>query len=351
MASKREMTGKPAVIKEVNRGLLKDALSQMGQATRVELSKRTGISQPTVNVLMREMADNREVLCLGAGDSTGGRKAVVYALNRKRFHIVSVIVRKDYFAYCVFDLQLQMEEQGRIPREEKISYTSQLCCILREKIRNTENVQAASVGVPGAVSGEGKVFAIPQIPEWEQFQLQSCLEKECGLQVKVMNDINATAIGYLASERLSVPGQQENNPKDPVRKLVYLHVEGPGLGAGIVIDGELYMGCSSFAGEVGYMKLGETSLEQQLTEADEEERAGLLAKVLINMICVLNPQTVVLGGDITASMVHEIQKRCFSCLPEGSVPDLTMISDNGKKYFLGLGRAGLDLLDHQLRLN
>ena len=57
MASKKEITGKPTVIKEVNRGLLKDALSRMGQATRVELSKYTGISQPTVNVLIREMTE------------------------------------------------------------------------------------------------------------------------------------------------------------------------------------------------------------------------------------------------------------------------------------------------------
>ena len=351
MTSKREMTGKPKVIKEVNMGLLKDALSQMGQATRVELSKRTGISQPTVNVLMKEMVENREVLCLGNADSTGGRKAVVYTLNRKRYHIVSVIVRKDFFEYGVFDLKLQMETKGQIPREEKVSYTKQLVCILQDTIHKTADVQAVSVGVPGAVSREGKVFAIPQIPEWEQFQLQSCLEKECGLQVKVMNDINAIAIGYLTSEMLSVTVPQENNSTDPVRNLAYLHVEGTGLGAGIIIYGKLYMGCSSFAGEVGYMKLGDTSPEQQLTGADDGKRAELLSKVLVNMICVLNPEKVVLGGEITAPLVKEIQQRCLACLPEGAAPGFSMISDSGEKYFLGLGQAGLDLLDHKVRLH
>ena len=335
MAPTREMTGRPNVMKEVNKGLIKDALSQMEQATRVELSKRTGISQPTVNVLMREMEENGEVLCLGSADSTGGRKAEVYALNRKRYHIVSVIVRRDYFEYCVFDLQLQMEEHGQILKEEKVSYTKQLTRLLLKIIRKTDDVQAISVGLPGAVSKEGKVFAIPQIPEWEQFTLQSYLEQKFALQVKVMNDINAIAIGY----------------PNPVRNMVYLHVEGTGLGAGIIIDGALHMGCDSFAGEIGYMQMGETSLEQQLMGADEGKKAGLLCKVLVNVICVLNPQKIVLGGEVTDSLVNQIKEKCLTCLPIGVAPDFSMISGGGDNYFMGLGKAGLGLLNHQVRLN
>lgn len=351
MTSTREMTGKPTLIKEVNIGLIKDALSRMGQATRVELSKKTGISQPTVNVLMKELTEKGEVLCLGNANSTGGRRAEVYTLNGKRYHIVSVIVRKDALEYCIFDLQLQKEVQRQIPREEKVTYTEQLVSLLREIIRKTPDVRAVSVGVPGAVSAKGEVFAIPQIPEWEQFALQSHLEEECATQVKVINDINAIAIGYLASEMLSVSFRQEDGSRHPVRNLIYLHIEGTGLGAGIIIDGKLYPGCSSFAGEVGFMQIGEASMEQLLMGADEAQRAGALSKVLINMICVLNPEKVVLGGNVTASLVSTIQKQCSVCLPDGVAPEFAMISDSGEQYFMGLGQTGLGLLDHQVRLN
>lgn len=343
MASDKEMTGKPTLIKEVNIGLLKDALSKMGQATRVELSKKTGISQPTVNVLMKEMTQKREVLCLGNADSTGGRKAEVYTLNRKRYHIVSVIVRKDRLEYCVFDLQLQQEVHRQVPKQETLSYTEQLVGLLQTIILETPDVQAVSIGVPGAVSREGKVFAIPQIQEWEQFSLRSFLEEKCALQVKVINDINAIAIGYLTSEMRSV--------SCPARNLIYLHVEGSGLGAGIIIDGKLYPGSSSFAGEVGFMQIGETSTEQQLTGADEMKRVGLLSKILINMVCVLNPEKVVLGGNITTALVNRIEKQCRNCLPDGVAPDFSMISDSAQQYFMGLGQSGLALLDHRIRLH
>lgn len=97
-----------------------------------------------------------------------------------------------------------------------------------------------------AVSKQGEVFAIPQIPEWEHFGLQAYLEKVCSRKVMVMNDINAVAMGYLAGERMNGPYTGEDG-KLPVRNLVYLHVEGTGLGAGIIIDGRLYSGCNSFA--------------------------------------------------------------------------------------------------------
>lgn len=351
MTSTREMTGKPTLIKEVNIGLIKDALSRMGQATRVELSKKTGISQPTVNVLMKELTEKGEVLSLGNANSTGGRRAEVYTLNGKRYHIVSVIVRKDALEYCIFDLQLQKEVQRQITREDKISYTDQLVSLLREIIRKTPDVRAVCVGVPGAVSDYGEVFAIPQIPEWEQFALQSYLEEECALQVKVINDINAIAMGYLTSEMLTISFRQEDGSRHPVRNLIYLHIEGTGLGAGIIIDGKLYSGCRSFAGEVGFMQIGEESMEQLLMGADDVQRAGVLSKVLINMICVLNPEKVVLGGNVDTSLVSAIQKQCSACLPDGVAPDFAMLPDSGEQYFMGLGQTGLGLLDHQVRLN
>ena len=350
MTSNNDMTGKPTVIKEVNRGLLKDALAQMGQATRVELAKRTGISQPTVNVLIKEMTEQGEVLNLGSADSTGGRKAVVYTLNQKHYHILSVVVRKEELEYCIFDLQLQKETREKREIDTNGSYTGQLATFLQEILKNVPDVRAVCVGVPGAVSQQGEVFAIPQIPEWEHFRLQAYLEEVCSRKAMVMNDINAVAMGYLAEERMkgSYIGESE---KAPVRNLVYLHVEGTGLGAGIIINGRLYSGCNSFAGEAGYMQIGCGNLESQLTGADDAKRETILSKVLVNLICILNPEKLVLGGEITEGMTRDIKEQCNQWLPDGVVPAFALIPDSMEQYFMGLGQAALDLLDNQIRLH
>ena len=54
MTRKKELTGKPAVMKEINISLIVDALQTLGSASRVELCNYTKISQPTVNQLIRE---------------------------------------------------------------------------------------------------------------------------------------------------------------------------------------------------------------------------------------------------------------------------------------------------------
>ena len=92
MRKDNEITGKPTVLKELNIGLIKDALGSYGQATRVEIARMTGISQPTVNMLIRELTEDGTVINLGAAPSTGGRRAEVYTLNQKKFAIALVAV-------------------------------------------------------------------------------------------------------------------------------------------------------------------------------------------------------------------------------------------------------------------
>lgn len=194
MQQKGDLTGKPALMKELNIGLIKDALSKYQQATRVELSAITQISQPTVNVLISQLLKEKVVVSLGMAKSTGGRKAEVFALNNKRFCIASFIVTETYFEYIVTDLELNEETSGKEKRDVQISYLEQLCRLIKGILFANKYVKAITVGVPGAVSAAGEVFAIPKIPEWERFNLQIFLEREFSLATAIINDINAVAV-------------------------------------------------------------------------------------------------------------------------------------------------------------
>ena len=339
--ARKEMTGKPAVLKGVNIGLIKDALLRMGQATRVELSRETGISQPTINVLIKELTEQEIVRSLGAGDSIGGRRAEIYALNWKRNHCIAIAADQSGFQYCVFDLALDKESAGTFTRQDGKNYTEQLTELLGTLLAQTEDVTAIAIGVPGAVSSTGQIFAIPQIPEWEQFELRSYLEEKYGINVVVANDINAIAMGYFKAEQ---------SAGSSVTELVYFHVGEKGLGAGIMIGGKLHCGCNSFAGEVGYMQVAPDSIESQLSKMCDEERGKLLSKVITNTICVLDPQQIVLGGRVTKAMAEQIGKTCQESLPLKRMPMFTCISDSRDYYFGGLGTLGQELSDHRIRL-
>lgn len=340
MQQRNDLTGKPSLMKELNISLIKEALTKHESATRVELSSITGISQPTVNLLIRQLLKDRTVVSVGTIQAARGRKAEVFSLNTKRCRIASVIVTKNAFQYAISDMNLNIEASCVIPRDNNRTFSQQLCEIIQQISENNQYVQAVSVGIPGAVSEAGQVFAIPHIPEWEKTNLKKLLESQFKLPILIMNDINAIAVGYACSFRTGV------------QNMVYLHVEHNSIGAGIIINGRLYTGFSSFAGEVGYMQTeAGTSAEEILPTAGPAQRIALLGAVAANIICVLNPEKIVIGGtDIPDSLYEYVQKGSFMQLPESIMPQIVVIDSDPGYYLRGLGEMGKRHLDTGVHL-
>ncbi len=340
MQQRNDLTGKPSLMKELNIGLIKDALTKYQSATRVELSSITGISQPTVNLLIKQLLKERTVISVGTIQAARGRKAEVFALNNKRYRIASLIVPESNFQYAISDMNLNREASATFPRNPDSTFSEQLCSIIRLMLEQNKYIRAISVGVPGAVSETGQVFAIPHIPEWERVNLKNLLEREFGLPVLIVNDINAIAVGYAGSVQTGV------------QDLVYLHVENNGIGAGIIINGRLYSGFTSFAGEIGYMQVASgKKAEDMLTNSSPAQRTALLGAIAANIICVLNPEKMVIGGkDIPDSLYEHVQKGSFMQLPEEIMPQIVIIDSNLDFYFQGLGEMGKKLLDKDIHL-
>lgn len=337
LPEKPELTGKPALIKEVNIGLIKEALEKLGKASRVELAAFTGISQPTVNLLVSRLTTEGVVVSAGMAESTGGRKAEIFTLNRKRFGIVTVIVKEESFYYTVMDMELQEMTKGETKMTGK-DRTQQLFDLLGEVLKANSFVGAIALGVPGAVSKEGVVFSIPRMPEWEGSNVKRLLKEKFSMPVVVINDINAIVQGYAAGN-------------SGVQDMIYVHAQN-GLGAGILIGGKLYRGFTSFAGEIGYMQVDAPGKERCPGDWKEEWiTVPFLTKVLINLICVLNPQQIVLGGEkITEDMFADICVCCRKELPEEVLPRFSRIESGMEYYLYGLGELGRRLLDKKRRI-
>lgn len=339
MADRNEITGKPTVLKELNIGLIKDALKKSGQATRVELSKQTKISQPTVNLLVNELLADKTVISLGAAKSTGGRKAELYALNMKKAKAALVIVRECCFEASIADMGLAEEQREQIRRDKRQSYLQQLVGILQKMRQESPDISAISVGVPGAVSEEGEVFAIPPIPEFEHFALRASLESRFGMPVRVTNDINATTFGYRLLH-------------EEAKNLVYLYTEGKKLGAGLILNGILYPGVGSFAGEVGYMQLGGRSVEE-IMEGEENTWSllDLLAQVAVNLVCMFNPEKIVFAGrEDMEQLLPKLIQECRRMLPAVALPDMDIAEPQKDYYLKGLSGLGVALLNQDIHI-
>ena len=206
------------------------------------------------------------------------------------------------------------------------------------RVRNLK-VSGIGVGAPGMTrSKEGVVEWSPSL-NWRRFPLKEKLEEHFGLPVAVDNDVNQAALG----ESWFGVGQG-------VKDMVLIAI-GTGAGAGIIIDGALYRGHDESAGEVGYMLTGRDelgkkynrfgALESKVSGTGVVERArhllagerssdelrtltsfevfdaarrneawacrvvadtvDFLSVSIANIVAVLNPELVILGGEIASS--------------------------------------------------
>jgi glucokinase len=107
-----------------------------------------------------------------------------------------------------------------------------------------DQVRGIGLGAPGAVDTEsGKVIFAPNLPDWHDIAIKKSLEKMLDVPVFLENDGNICTLGVHQVELAGKP-----------KHMVGIFI-GTGIGAGLILDGKLYSGFNKTAGEVGHMVL------------------------------------------------------------------------------------------------
>lgn len=106
-----------------------------------------------------------------------------------------------------------------------------------------KQIRGLGIGAPGACDPDtGTVIFAPNLG-WKNFPLKKELEKRLPFPVFVENDCNLQTLGVYEKELKAKP-----------RHMVGIFL-GTGIGAGIILDGKLYRGFNRTAGEIGHMVL------------------------------------------------------------------------------------------------
>ena len=159
-------------------------------------------------------------------------------------------------------------------------------------------VQAIGIGFGGPVDCQrGRVVTSHQVAGWSGFPLRQWFARQFHLPVVIENDSNCAA---LAEARCGA-GQGH--------RIVFYTNVGTGVGGGLVVDGRLY------SARYGAMELGHTRWpDRQKFPTVEKLAAGLaiengqstvaqsarvMGVAVANVITLLNPDVVVVGGGVT----------------------------------------------------
>lgn len=94
-------------------------------------------------------------------------------------------------------------------------------------------------------SAEGVIYSPPNLPGWDNVPIVDIFQKKYGIPTAIQNDANACAL----AEWLMGAGKGTRN-------MVFLTF-GTGMGAGLILNGQLYSGTNDLGGEVGHIRLEE----------------------------------------------------------------------------------------------
>jgi len=346
----RTNTATTRAVSQVNRTALVQTLRTDGPMTLTELQARTGLSPATVNRLVESMRREGLVVDVGVAASTGGRPPRLIGYNARASAVIAVDLGARTIDAALYDLsgeQLVAERaatQDDGTGEDSANVFDRVAELVERLIGSATELgapcRAIAVGVPGTVRTDtGMVEFAPSL-RWWNMPLADLLAERVGIPVVVENDVNLRA---LAEHRFGAGRGMST--------MVVLAV-GTGVGAGLIVGGELYRGAQGGAGEVGYLLMSRDSVARPWPGfGDLESRVGgpAIARRAAAGSTRLDAAEVVArvrGGDETASaLFREVVDDLAVAVANLSVvlnPEAVVLTG-------GVGDAAADLLLPALR--
>jgi predicted NBD/HSP70 family sugar kinase len=285
--------------------------------SRARLVAETGLTKATISSLVDELSTRGWIRSGGQNQEGIGRPRQLLVPNADQGFIVGAEINVDYLAVLVVDFACHERRLARIPLDiaqlGPVAAVRQLARQLLDAVASLDadphRILGVGLAVPGVVGPNSILVVAPNL-EWENVDVGSVLETELrrelgdGVPIIVENEANLAALA-----------EQSFGSCASVRNFVYLSSE-QGVGAGIVVDGEVFRGTHGAAGEVGHVTIdphgprcqcGKLGCWQVFTSQsalgtlplDEATRVQLeryLAIGLGNLVQMYDPEVVVLGG-------------------------------------------------------
>lgn len=228
-----------------------------------------------------------------------------------------------YIKHAIIDENGSIIEKDKAPTiKEDTDILENIKSIIRNKIVNYD-VDGICISSAGIVDGkQGKIILATMIPNYSGLELKRELEDAFNIKCEVENDVNCVGIAE------SWIGEAKGSSSS-----ICLAI-GTGVGGCIIIDGKLINGFSNSAGELGYLhirdsrfsqiattsalvkKVSERKQSEKLISGEEifelakagdevcvEEIYNMLENLslgIANIIYILNPEVIILGGGIMA---------------------------------------------------
>ena len=291
--------GNRDLIRAINRSTILNVIKMHAAIPRAEIARLTGLSPATVSGIAAELIQENLVFEKETGDSSGGRRPIMLAINPHGGCVVGIKLMEDHALGALTDLEATpLGKLSYSLTDTSPAAVSQALSELVSELLNTSenpapNLMGVGVGLAGIVdSAQGLVRQSPFFG-WTDVPLRELIQDRVNVPVYLDNDVNTLAF----AEKWFGAGRGIDN---------FLVVTfGRGIGLGIVVNGQFLHGARGSAGEFGHtvvqpggelcacgkrgcleMYASEPAMLRQSAEAFQQGRLSSLPKTPEEMVAL-----------------------------------------------------------------
>jgi predicted NBD/HSP70 family sugar kinase len=324
------------LMRKNNKSYILAYIRKNGPVSKKELADQLVISITSVTTFINELIHENKVVPCGNAKSTGGRKSELFKPNPDAFYVIGCDLQVDRLVTVLInfngDRLASSQHQYEHPDEWKIAELlngaiRQICADNRIP---PEKLAGIGISLPGVVNHATGVADSATQLDWKHVDLRSLLHFK--LPVLIENEANAGVVG---ESYYGIAKGLEN--------VIYISA-GKGIGAGLMLNQRLYYGQNHLAGEFGHLIIEPDGLpcpcgkdgcwvryasthallrsylensgidlqsyEQFLAALSQQDPFALqaveevgkyLGLGIANLINSLNPEMILLGGEITGT--------------------------------------------------
>lgn len=246
-------------VRQINEISVLRIIRDEGPISRSEVARVMGVSKVIIGGIVKRLLETKILFEIGKGVSTvqGGRRPVMLEFNANAGLAVGVEIHLHRANILITNMNAEVMKEGVV----NFSDNKHPEAILRRVVKTIKkmvgddekmlSILGVGLALPGLMDYQnGSIRKSHSLKNWEGFPLRSYLEEALDAKVYIENDVKTITLG----EYHWGAGQDAKN-------VVYIWL-GEGIGAGIIINGDIYRGVTASAGEVGYTEISARGVNQ-----------------------------------------------------------------------------------------
>ena len=289
-------------IRNKNLSDILQVLRNKGTCSLSELSQNTDGGLTTVKKCVAQAIDYGMAIEGNIAESTGGRKARQYLINREYQYYFIAIVDNNNLIIKVFDFAINCVEDYQKSFEMNLFFSA-----LNEEIeKQARKYTIGTIGVSlPCIVKNGVVLDWYYNPEMVGFDIKNKLEEKYKANVVVQNDMKLTALGVFNTDEINS------------KNIVTMQFGHNGVGMAGIVNGHLIEGNTGFAGKVGYIN----DLRKNIMGVSYP------AKIVRNAIVFFNPEIIVFYKSKRQNDFMRIFDIATNGLPVYAIPEFKVSED------------------------